>query len=81
MNTEFVDLPEQAFPFLIEYIRASDGETVDQVCVTGPGAIEVPPLAEKHGPMRVRLTYTKPGGGRKEISINEHGQPSMRNLE
>lgn len=81
MTKQLVDLPEQAYPFTIEYIRASDDEVIGKVCVTGPGAIEVPSLVKKHGPMKVRLTYPKPGGGTREISVDEHGQPWIRDLE
>lgn len=80
-SLQFVDLPESTYPFTIEYIRASDGEVIETAHVTGPGVIRIPALRKDHGPINVRLIYPKLGGEKREITVDEHGQPWIRDLE
>lgn len=51
----FHDLPEDSFPFTIVFVAERTGETVHTIRVTGPGAIAVPALATKHGPITVHI--------------------------
>jgi hypothetical protein len=44
------------YPFLVEFLNA-DGDVVHNIYVTGPGAIEVPSLKDKYGPITARTTY------------------------
>lgn len=45
----FHNLGPEAFPFTIEFLRADNGAVVHRIEVTGPGAVDVPPLAREHG--------------------------------
>lgn len=51
----FRDLPADAFPFTVEFIARNTGEVVHSIHVDGPGALVVPALAGKHGPIDVRV--------------------------
>lgn len=51
----FHDLNERAFPITVTAKRVSDDVTVWETQITGPGALEVPPLVDKHGPVYVNL--------------------------
>lgn len=54
----FVELPEGAFPVRVESVAEATGEVVHSAEADGPGAMEIPPgLAEKHGPITVRVLY------------------------
>lgn len=50
------DLPLDHFPFVIEYFTA-DGTVVHSAVVTGPGVMQVPPLAATHGPIGTRVSF------------------------
>lgn len=54
--TVFHDLPAEDFPFTVEFLRVDTEEVVHRIRVTGPGAVEIPPLAKIHGvEMKVRI--------------------------
>jgi hypothetical protein len=53
---EAVDLPAWSYPFRIEFLNAAR-DVVESIEVTGPGVLNVPALAEVHGPVSVRVTY------------------------
>lgn len=56
METAFHDLPQELFPFKIEFIDKA-GTIVHTIHVHGPGAVHIPGLAEEFGPVSVRMTY------------------------
>lgn len=58
----FRDLPAEAFPFRVEFYREDSGEVVHRIDVTGPGAVEVPPLGRELG---VRI-------GARVVPLPEH---------
>lgn len=55
------DLPRESYPFCIEFFSVRDAEAstvLHRIDVTGPGGIQIPPLAVEHGvPIWVRMTY------------------------
>lgn len=53
-QTAFVDVPADAFPFVVEFFRESDGEIVYTITVEGPGAIHIPPMAQ-YGKVGTRI--------------------------
>lgn len=55
-KTMFRDLPEESFPFTVEFFTA-DGTVVHTIRVSGPGAMEVPALGKIYGPVGARTTY------------------------
>lgn len=55
-NTAAHSLPADAFPFTVEAIDLA-GEVVWSQVVSGPGALEVPPLAAQYGPVSIRIAY------------------------
>lgn len=52
----FSDFPPEAFPFRVEFLNAS-GTVVHTIECEGPGVVEVPGLADRHGTIRVRLSF------------------------
>lgn len=52
----------------VEFIAERTGNVVHTIEVPGPGIMSVPPLAQEHGPVWVRITY---GDG----TIEEEGAP------
>lgn len=54
-NVAFGDLPADAFPFTIQFLRHDTREVVHSIYVDGPGAIAVPALKDKYGPIDVRM--------------------------
>jgi hypothetical protein len=54
--TAFRDLPEESYPFTVEFFTA-DGTVVHTIEVSGPGAIEVPALGTIYGPVGARAIY------------------------
>lgn len=67
-NVAFGDLPAEAFPFTIEFLRHDTREVVHSILVDGPGVIAVPALAGKHGPIDVRLVTPQ---GIQEYRVSE----------
>jgi hypothetical protein len=62
------DLPATAFPFTIELVDVDSGEVAWSFHVTGPGAIEIPPV-EAPRVVQARIRYADgtvawSGGGR-----------------
>lgn len=53
IQSAFVDIPDNEFPFALEYVGADD-ETIWYVMVTEPGAIKVPPMS---GVVKVRVWH------------------------
>ena len=51
----FHNVPVEAFPFTVEFIRESDGEILHSTTVEGPGALLIPGLGLE--PKTVRITY------------------------
>lgn len=51
----FHDLPTSAFPFTLVFVADRTGRTVHHIRVKGPGLIEIPALAPKHGPITVHI--------------------------
>lgn len=45
----YADLPADAFPFTVEFLRTDTGEVVHTIRVEGPGALAVPALRHKYG--------------------------------
>ncbi len=43
------DLPAAQFPFTVLFLRGDTEEVVHRIEVTGPGAVEVPPLGAQLG--------------------------------
>lgn len=70
METAFHDLPAESFPFKIEFMDGA-GTIVHTIVVRGPGAVHIPGLAEKYGPVSVRITY--PNGEVSEQKPPENG--------
>jgi hypothetical protein len=56
LNTAFHDLAKECFPFVIDFIDASN-HVVHTITVAEPGVIKVPGLAKDHGPCSVRVSY------------------------
>ena len=56
MNASFHSFRASDFPIAIEAMNQS-GRVVWSEEVTEPGALYVPPLADEHGPVRIRVTY------------------------
>lgn len=52
----FHDLPAEYFPAVAEFLDVN-GKVIHTIYIPGPGAVTIPALAEKHGPVTVRLTY------------------------
>lgn len=47
-----------SFPFTIEALDSRDGSIVWSCVVTGPGAIDIPPLAKRIGaPVHTRIVW------------------------
>jgi hypothetical protein len=56
-NVLFRALPATAFPFTVCAYLA-DGTIVWEETVTGPGALKIPALAQRHGePVHIKVTY------------------------
>lgn len=53
----FGDLPIEKFPFEIDFVSTATGEVVHRIEVPGAGAVRIPPLAQDHGPIRVRINF------------------------
>jgi hypothetical protein len=53
----FRDLPADCYPFTVRARRESDGEIVWSRRVTGPCALQVPPLSAEHGPVYIQIYY------------------------
>jgi len=52
------DLPPEAYPFTVEFLRSDTKEVVHTIHVPGPGAVTVPGLRQQYGvEMEVRVTY------------------------
>jgi hypothetical protein len=67
-NVVFRELPASAFPFTVCAYLA-DGTIVWEETVTGPGALAVPALAERHGqPVHIKITYADDAGDSGEGS-------------
>lgn len=56
MRTAFHDLPADAFPLTMRAFDAQGAEVWTET-VTGPGALFIPPLADTHGPVRIRVEF------------------------
>ena len=56
MKSAFHDLPARDFPLVIEAFDLTD-QVVWQQRVVGPGSLYIPPLADDHGPVRIKITY------------------------
>lgn len=56
MSHSFHDLPAELFPLTLRAFNQA-GEEVWAETVTGPGALYIPPLADEHGPVRIRIEY------------------------
>jgi hypothetical protein len=53
----FHDLPAELFPLTMRFFRESDGAEVWTIHVEGPAAVRIPPLAQEHGRVRVRVEF------------------------
>jgi hypothetical protein len=66
--TAFFDIPEDQFPFTIEFLRSDTHEVVHTIVITEPGGMKVPPLRQQLGvPVNVRITR-KDGSQTSEAS-------------
>lgn len=64
----FRDLAQEDYPFTVRALNAG-GVEVWSATVEGPGALEVPPLVQEHGPVSIELTFP-----RNVVRINERGE-------
>lgn len=67
----FRDLPRKKFPVHLEFISMATGQTVWDTTITETGgAVQIPPLADEHGPVRSRVTF-----GDGEVQESEPPEP------
>lgn len=52
----FLDLPPEAFPFVIRFFDQG-GREVYAITVTSIGVIHIPSLAAEHGPVRAQIDW------------------------
>lgn len=57
MPHAFHDLPPEAFPFTMIALTVGSGTEVWRAEVSEPAAVYVPPLADTHGPVRIRIEW------------------------
>jgi hypothetical protein len=53
----FTQLEPSAYPFTLRAFRCSDDVEIWSTTVTGPGAVFIPGLRPKHGPVWMRTEY------------------------
>lgn len=56
VGAAFYELPPDAFPFTLQYLRADTCQVIYAQRVTGPGCLKIPPLGPRYGvPIAARI--------------------------